>query len=456
MRSRVIDAPQAQPYGAHWWARVIDAPQAQPYGAHWWARVIDAPQAQPYGAKISKPAPAALCAALALFGCAKPDQGAAGKRPPPLVAVAAVVTKDVPVEVRAPIDLRPLEQAEVSSKTLGYLDAVLVDRGDKVRRGQLLALVRPSDLPDQLAAARQQLAQAQAQSAFARSSHKRAESLAPSGVVSQQDLQQAQASLDSTAASEQSARAQIAALATRLGETRILSPFDGYVLQRRLDPGALVGQAGGNSGSILTVARLDELRVFVTVNEREAGSVRMGQPGYVELDAYPGKRFHGSVVRLSPAFDPNTRTMDAEVRLHNPGDLRPGMYGRGAIEVDLHPHAVVAPVNAVQISNGKSYVFVAEGDRVRRRPVDLGVDHGEWLEIKRGLSAGEKVVIAGADGLSDNAQVRVVDNINPFTGATEGAVPQAAGNPEGRKKSVRREPAAADRSSTKEAAEQRR
>src|SRR5436190_2393787 len=90
----------------------------------------------------------------------------ANTRPPPLVIVARVVARDVPVEVRAPVDLRPLEQADVGAKTLGYLDAVLVDRGDHIRRGQILALVRPSDLPDQLAAARGTLAQTQSQAAL--------------------------------------------------------------------------------------------------------------------------------------------------------------------------------------------------------------------------------------------------------------------------------------------------
>jgi RND family efflux transporter MFP subunit len=365
--------------------------------------------------------PAALAAALcASLACGKADSASLPKgRPPPLVAVAAVAVRDVPVEVRAPIDLRPLEQAEVSSKTLGYLDAVLVDRGDRIKRGQLLAVVRPSDLPDQLAAARQQLAATQAQNALARANHQRAVQLAPGGVVSQQELQQAQAALESSGAAEQAARAQIAAVATRLGETRILSPFDGYVLARKLDPGALVGQAGGNSGNILTIARIDELRIYVTVNEREAGGVRVGQSARVELDAYPGQRFSGKVVRLAPAFDPNTRTLEAEVRLKNPGDLRPGMYGRGAIEVDLHPKAVVAPVNAVQIANNRAYVFVTQGDRVRRRPVELGVDQGEWLEITRGLGPGEQVVVAGADGLSEGAQVRAIADVSPFTGQPE-------------------------------------
>src|SRR5437867_7426010 len=97
-------------------------------------------------------------------GCSRgAGQSGAGRRlPPPLVAATHVVATDVPVEIRAPVDLRPLESSDVGSKVLGYLDAVLVDRGDRVRRGQLLAIVRPSDLPDQLAAQRSALAQTEA------------------------------------------------------------------------------------------------------------------------------------------------------------------------------------------------------------------------------------------------------------------------------------------------------
>src|SRR5262245_24956446 len=107
---------------------------------------------------------ASLLAAPACQGGSAAEK--ANTRPPPQVIVAHAVARDGPVEVRAPVDLRPLEQADVGAKTLGYLDAVLVDRGDRIKRGQILALVRPSDLPDQLAAARGTLAQTQSQAAL--------------------------------------------------------------------------------------------------------------------------------------------------------------------------------------------------------------------------------------------------------------------------------------------------
>jgi membrane fusion protein (multidrug efflux system) len=298
------------------------------------------------------------------------------------VAVAKVEVRDVPVEVRAPVDLRPLVQADV------------------------LALVRPSDLPDQLEAARVAFE-------LAKANKDRAEKLAPTGVVSEQELQGAQTQYQATSA-------QLAALGVRLGETRITSPLDGVVSQRRLDPGVLVGPNAG-TGPILQVQRVDVLRVFVPVNERDAAGVRLGLTAHLEFDALSGKRFTGTVVRVSPGFDPVARTLDAEVHLKNPGDLRPGMYGRGAIVTEVHKDALVVTVAAVQISDQRTFVYVVQGDKVRRVEVKTGVDGGEWLEILSGLSGSDEVVTAGTDVLSDGSAIRPVRGVDPFSGAAASA-----------------------------------
>lgn len=360
---------------------------------------------------------AVAAAALAVLpgACGGKAADKTASRPPPLVSVARVEARDVPVEVRAPVDLRPLIQSDVGSKTLGYLDAVLVDRGDRVTRGQLLALVRPSDLPDQLAAARSTLAQAQSATALARTNYDRAKQLAPEAVVSQQELQQAQSQFTTAEAAQQAAQSQIAAVAVRLGETRISSPLTGVVVQRRLDPGTLVGPPGG--GAIVTVAQVDRLRVFITVNERELAGVAVGKDAHVEVDGLPGKTFTGKVVRIAPTLDPATRTLDAEVQLDNrAGVLYPGMYGRGAIIVETHPHMAVLPVTAVVLSNRQAYAFALDkaGDVVRRRALTLGVDGGDWFEIKAGVLPGDEIVVAGAEALSDGMKVRVTRGPDPF------------------------------------------
>jgi RND family efflux transporter MFP subunit len=347
----------------------------------------------------------------------------------PQVVVAKVVARDVPVEVHAPVDLRALEQVDVGSKVLGYIDAILVERGDRVRRGQLIALVRPSDLPDQLTAARSAFGQTKASAALAHTNYERASKLAPTGVVSQQELQSATAAQASAESAQAAAQAQISGLAIRLGETRITSPIDGAIAARRLDPGALVGPPGG--GAIVTVVRMDRLRVFITLNEYDAAGVSLGKDAHVELDALPGRTFPGKVVRLAPSFDPLTRTLEAEVQLPNPlGELRPGMYGRGSIVLEIHPKKPVVSVDAVQISSDKKYVFVLHDTKVERRIIETGadVDMGDALEIRSGLQAGEEVVIAGADGLSDGTTVRVARDINPYTGEkdTAAAPPKSA------------------------------
>jgi RND family efflux transporter MFP subunit len=355
---------------------------------------------------------------LAASGCSKNQTNAAPKgRPAPSVVVSKVVARDVPVEVQAPVDLRPLEQADVGSKVLGYVDAIFVERGDRVKKGQIIALVRPSDLPDQLAAARSSIGQIKAQAALARTNYERANKLAPSGVVSQQELQAASAALASAGSAEASAQAQISGLAIRLGETRITSPITGYVSARRLDPGALVGPPGG--GAIVTVVRMDRLRVFLTLNETDAMGISVGMDAHVELDALPGRSFSGKVVRVAPSFDPLTRTLEAEVQLPNDGgELRPGMYGRGSIRREVHPNTPVVQVNAVQISSGKKYVFVLHESKVERRAIVTGaeVDDGASMEIRSGLIPGEEVVIAGSDGLASGAEVRVTRDMNPYSG----------------------------------------
>lgn len=325
------------------------------------------------------------------------------QRPPPLVTTRPVGLEDVPVLARAPVDLKPIAQADIGAKSVGYLDAVLVDRGDLVKKGQLLALVRPSELPDQLAAGKSAVAQAEASRALARSNLERAQALAPRGLVSQQELQSATNAAAAAEAQLGAAQSQLSVFAVRLGETRLEAPYDGVVTARRLDPGALVGPT---TGAVLTVARVDVVRAFVAVAERQAPLLAVGQPAAMHLDAL-AEPVTGKVERLAPTYDSVTRTLDAEVHFANAdGRLRPGMYGRAEIELGLHKAVPVVPVEAVQISDEKATVYVVQGDTVQRRQVVLGEDLGDRLEIVSGLKAGEVIVVRGVDGLSTGAKIR--------------------------------------------------
>jgi len=351
---------------------------------------------------------------ILLSACgAKTDVGPK-PRPAPLVVVETVAARDVNEEIRAPVELRPVTQADVGSKTLGVLDSVLVERGDEVKRGQLLAIVRPSDLPDQLVAARGSVLQTEAAVALARKNLERVRGLAPSGVVSQQELQLAETALATAEAQRAAASANVAGYTTRLGETRIAPPLDGVVLTRRLDPGALVGPQV--PGAIVTVARVDVLRASVTVTERDVARVKVGQEAMISVDALGKRRFLGRVARLSPALDPATRTLDAEVELGNASrELRPGMFARGAIVVGTRIGAPVIAATSMQVSANKRYVFVLKaGDKVERREIETGTDEGDWLEVRAGLAPGETIVTVGIDTISDGAVVRPSRGVDPF------------------------------------------
>ena len=373
--------------------------------------------------------------------------GGAGKqgpksRPPPQVIVQQPMVRDVVVEAKAPIDLRPLQVVEIGSKQLGYLSSVFVDRGDRIRRGQLVALVRPSDLPDQLRSAQSALSQAQAALSLARSNRARLGELAPSGVVSMQEVEQSRTSLNQAEAQEAAAQAQLAAIATRLGETRIDCPIDGVVMSRRLDPGALVGPA---TAGILTVARIDVLKVIMPVRENDAGNLQIGQQAQVLLDARPSESHPAQIVRIAPGFDPVTRTLDVELHLQNPaGTLRPGMYGRAALRTDLHPQAVVVPEAAVLGGQGSAqrevkgeatadsqpsgrFVYVVDAqNRVRKRAVSVGYDGGNWLEVKKGLDGSESIIVAGSEVVAEGMEVRPLRNRDVYSGAV--TAPTAAGS----------------------------
>jgi len=203
----------------------------------------------------------------------------------------------------------------------------------------------------------------------------------------------------------------------------------------------LVGPPGG--GAIVTIVRMDRLRVFLTLNETDAMGVLVGMDAHVELDALPRRSFLGKVVRVAPAFDPLTRTLEAEVQLANDsGELRPGMYGRGFIRREIHPKTPVVSVNAVQISSDQKYVFVLHDTKVERRAITTGaeVDDGSALEVRSGLAPGDEVVIAGADGLADGTIVRVTRDVNPYSGAStaQGSSPRAeADKPNGQQAPAR-------------------
>jgi RND family efflux transporter MFP subunit len=220
----------------------------------------------------------------------------------------------------------------------------------------------------------------------------RSRNLFTRNLIARQALDDAEARNDAALAQIDLARAQSAQAEARLEElrinlsnTRILSPVDGFVGSRRLDPGAFVG----TNSSFLSVVDIHFVRLVANLVEKDLGRIVIDMPAQVEVDAYPGEVFKARVARLAPVLDPATRTAQMEVEVPNPASrLKPGMYARVQFVVIERPDALTIPRNAIVDLEGTRGVFVVDGKTARFKPIKSGVVDGESGSRKTGNQNG--------------------------------------------------------------------
>jgi membrane fusion protein (multidrug efflux system) len=305
-----------------------------------------------------------------------------------------------------PGSVQPLEETTIYARASGYVRKWYADIGDKVKDGQLLAELDTPELDSQLEQAKAQLAQAQAtleqskaNRVLSKTNLDRYSKLAPSGVVSQADLDQRQAMAQVDEANVGVAQATIAsqqANIRRFSElksfARVTAPFGGTVTQRTIEVGSLV--TAGNGQPMYKVAAMDPMRVFVQVPQDVAPGVRTGIPVEVTLREYPGRLFAGSVSRAAGELDQATRTMTTEVRVPNAdGALIAGMYAQVGLTL-TSPHRVYeVPSTAVMSdAHGSRVAVVDAASNVHLVPVVIERDTGSTIEIASGLKGDERVV----------------------------------------------------------------
>jgi len=291
------------------------------------------------------------------------------------------------------------------AKVAGYLDAIYVDRGDRVHAGQLLAVIRQPEFEHQLY-------QAQANYDLAKVSVERLQDLYGKQLISKQELD------DSRTKSEVAKRA-LELQRTYLNYTRIVAPFDGYVTKRYVDPGAFISQATGGvspMNTILTVMDLSQVKVLVNVPERDVGNVHVGDALSLSLDAYPDRTIQGRITKFAPALDAGSRTLQVEIDIPNPDlALKPGMFARVTLVVERHPQALAVPSEALLVNELGSFLFALGPPQdgtptVRRVTVRTGIEDGGHVEILAGLGANDDVVRSGKELMHDGGGVRIATN----------------------------------------------
>ena len=328
----------------------------------------------------------------------------------PVVAVARVDREDLFREITLPAEFRPYTEVDLHAKVSGYVKEMKVDIGDRVKAGQLLAVLEVPELREELdhALAAHRRAQAEYRDAHLAYTRLVAVNQDHPNLIAQQDLDTAEARDATAAGTVAASKADVDKDQTLVAYTRLTAPFAGVITKRYADPGSLI-QAGTTSNTqAMPLVRVSDntlLRLDFPVSVDYVPGIRLGAPVSVRVDSLGGRTFEGKIARFSDKVDDSTRTMVVEMELPNPSlELVPGMYATVMLKVDHRPHALAIPIEAVP-AGGTSVLLVNGSHEVEERAVKLGIETSARYEVLVGLEEGDLVMIGNPAQLAAGQQV---------------------------------------------------
>lgn len=335
----------------------------------------------------------------------------------PTVAVVHPVAEKPDEELVLPGNLQAYEESPIYARTNGYLLRWYKDIGSRVNQGDLLADIDTPEVDQELTQARANRQQIVAQLDLAKINARRYEDLRKTDSVSQEEADQQSSGYQQAQANLAAADANVRRLEELEAFKHVYAPFSGVLTKRTIDPGALInaGVDGAAGKQLFDIARVDPLRVYVSVPQNYAPSIKTGMDAFVTLPEYPGQKVKGTVARTAEAIDPATRTLLTEVDVPNrEGHLLPGSFGEVHFRVGLNAKKVTIPVNAMLFrQEGAQVAVVGHDGKVQLRPITIGRDYGTTLEILGGVSVDDRVVINPADSLEEGQTVHVAPEQNP-------------------------------------------
>ena len=363
----------------------------------------------------------------------------------PTVAVAKVTSEDLSRDLTLTAEFRPWQEIEVMSKVSGYVKSINVDIGDRVTQGQLLATLEVPEMTDETARAKAGVQRSEAQVAQARDEVKRAESgyqiahlsyerlagvvKSRPGLVAQQEVDDAHAKDTSAEAQVSAARSNLAAaqqqvavsqaelarLDTMFAYTRVTAPFAGVISKRYANTGSMIQAGTASQTQAMPLVNLSDnstLRLILPVPESAVPTVHVGQQVDVRVPTLH-RTFPGRVARFTNKVAEATRSMDTEVDVRNPGFvLIPGMYAEVDLSLQKTLRALAVPVTAVDMdaeagkAGAAATVLVVDSqNKLEKRPVTIGMETSNRIEIRSGLRDGELLVIGNRSGLQPGQEV---------------------------------------------------
>ena len=343
--------------------------------------------------------------------------GGGGPRLPMTVELAAVKRGNMSESLSVVGNLIGAATIEAVPKVAGRLETVTVRLGDRVSRGQRLAKVEDREIIQQVRQAQASfdvsaatVRQREADLKLAQTNLDRSRSLFDRQLIPRQTFDDTDARYQAAIAALDLARAQYAQAQARLDElninlanTEITSPVTGFIGKRVLDPGAWVTP----NSAFISVVDIGVVRMVANIVEKDLRRITQGMKSDVTVDAYPGETFNGRIAHVAPVLDPATRTAQIEVEVPNPNyRLKPGMYAKVDFVVEHKENILVVPANAVIDVRGQKGVFLPdEGDVAKFKPVTIGMSQPDRIEIVDGIAEGTRVVTTGAAALREGDRI---------------------------------------------------
>ena len=326
-------------------------------------------------------------------------------------------------EVPLPGSMEAILETGIWARTNGYLQARYVDIGDRVRKGQLLAEIDTPEVDQQLQQASATVAQDkanvvkfEANLALARTTLQRYLAAGP-GTVSKQQIDErasavtdAEKVVDAARATVNADEANVRRLLDLQNFQKVYAPFDGVITARNIDPGSLIS-AGSTTGTreLFRLAQVDVLRIFVYVPQSYASDIKAGQTADVSVRELPGRVFQGKVTRTAGAIDPTSRTLLTEVQVPNPeGLLLSGSYATVRFQVQRPDPPLVLPQSALLIdANGVRVALVDAGGALHYRPIQIGRDFGNEVEVLSGVDGFDVLATGLAANIAEGSRVDI-------------------------------------------------
>lgn len=356
---------------------------------------------------------AALVCAFLLGGCEKGGRGEEKSEeeetPPVPVETSLPVRGDIFAVYSGTAPIEAFAEADVIAKVEGEVREVLVEEGDEVEKGQILARLDGDRL-------RLELNESQARLRKLQSDFQRNRDLQEKGLISEGDFEKLRYDLEALQASHNLASLE-------LNYTRIRAPINGVISERYIKLGNTI-RVGDQ---IFRVTSFDPLVAYLHIPEREYRQLAAGQPVSIDIDALAGEPFLANVTRVSPIVDPDTGTFKITIEISDTERrIKPGMFGRMSIVYDQHENALQIPRSAIVEEAGATSVFVVEENIAVRKPVQTGFGGNGMIEIVDGLDDGDHVVTMGQVGLKADASVTVINAADDEPAADPDVVKTAA------------------------------